>query len=127
MLHSCGLRAHPQKTLVCADVIDFKGYNVGPFGLSPCEAQVVAVKALPYPINLKELQSVLGFLNYYRSFVPNFSALAKPITTLLGKDIPFVWGPAQTLALDAIRDKMCTEGRGLKRMNPDLPLLLYCD
>ena len=64
MLHSCGLRSHPQKTLVCANVLEFIGFNVGPFGLSPSEAKVAAVKALPYPTCVKELQSVLGFLNF---------------------------------------------------------------
>ena len=127
MLHSCGLRSHPQKTLVCANVLEFIGFNVGPFGLSPSEAKVAAVKALPYPTCVKELQSVLGLLNYYRTFVPNFSAKAKPLNCLLGKGVPYVWGAEQTAAFNSIRDEMCTEGRALKRMNPDLPLLLYCD
>ena len=38
LLISCELRAHPQKTLVCANVLEFIGFNVGPFGLSPSEA-----------------------------------------------------------------------------------------
>ena len=35
---------------------------------------------------MKELQNLLGFVNYYRSFVPDFSKKLKPIYTLLKKD-----------------------------------------
>ena len=107
MLHQCGLRAHPQKTLVCADVLEFIGHNVGPYGLSPSEAKVAAIKAIPHPTNVKELQSVLGFFNYYRSYVPMYSALAFPLNRLLAKGVPFVWGPAEAKALNKIRDEMC--------------------
>ena len=59
--------------------------------------------------------------------MPNFSAIAKPITRLLGKDVPVVGGEEESKAFDTIRNEMCTEGRALKRMDLDLPLLLYCD
>jgi len=127
MLLSCGLRAHPQKSLLCADVMEFIGVNVGPFGLSPCEAKVAAVRALPHPTCVKELQAVLGFLNWYRGWVPSFSTLAKPMTQLLVLGEPWVWGPAQRQAFDAIRDEMCTEGRALKRLNPFKHMTVYTD
>ena len=83
MLRNCGLRAHPQESLVCADVIEFIEIFVSLFGVSPVEAKVQAVRALRTPSTVKELQHVLGYMNFYRNREPHYSAIAKPLTCLL--------------------------------------------
>ena len=35
MLEGCGLKAHPDKTIICANVVEFLGHNVSEFGLLP--------------------------------------------------------------------------------------------
>jgi len=127
MLISCGLKASQKKTLVCAETLEFIGMNVGPYGLSPSEAKVAAVKALPPPRNLKELQALLGYLGYYRGFVRNFSARAKPMNKLLTKDAVWEWGSEQQAALNSIRNEMCEMGRALRRLDKSLPILVYTD
>jgi hypothetical protein len=44
----------------------------------------------------KDVQIFIGFCNFYRRFIRNFSAIAKPITdTLKGDGRNFSWGPEQ--------------------------------
>jgi hypothetical protein len=52
--------------------------------------------------NLKELHKVLGVLGYQRPFIPNFTALAQPLTALLKKNTEFAWTPNCTHALDTL-------------------------
>ena len=45
----------------------------------------------PTPTKLKQVQSFLGFANFYRCFIANFSKTAKPLTHLTQKDTLFSW------------------------------------
>ena len=45
--------------------------------------------------DLKGVRSFLGFANYYRRFVQGYAELASPLTYLMKKDIPWMWGPPQ--------------------------------
>ncbi len=42
-------------------------------------------------INLKEVQSFVRFVNFYRCFIKNFSKLVKSFTQLTRKNTSFVW------------------------------------
>ena len=61
--------------------------------------------------NLKEVQSFLGLLGYYRKFIPHFSHLAKPLHAFARKDKKFIWEPEHTDAINklkhAITDPQC--------------------
>ena len=43
------------------------------------------------PTTVDEVCSFLGMAGYYRRFIPDFSRVAKPITTLLKNQTKFVW------------------------------------
>ena len=45
----------------------------------------------PDPKNVRELQYILGSLQYYSRFVNNFARLAALLFTLCKKDIEFKW------------------------------------
>jgi hypothetical protein len=60
----------------------------------------------PTPKNIKDLQSFLGFVNYYRRFVKDHAKIAAPLTELLKKDKPWEWGTNQQGAFDALRTAM---------------------
>lgn len=58
------------------------------------EADPAKIKAVVEWLALttqKGVRSFLGFINYYRMFIPNFSKTAAPLTSLTGKGAPFVW------------------------------------
>lgn len=53
--------------------------------------KVACVQEWPTPCTVRDIQRFLGFANFYRRFIPEFSRLAAPMTKLTKKDIPFHW------------------------------------
>ncbi|KAJ9514833.1 hypothetical protein QJQ45_028503 [Haematococcus lacustris] len=127
MLQANGLKAHPDKSLFGADVVEYLGHNVSSHGLSPTEAKVAAVTALPTPTCLHDLRQIMGFINYYRCYVPDFSAIAAPITRLTSKGVSWVWGEEQQQAFATLKAAICTPGLVLRRADPDRPFTLHTD
>ena len=50
----------------------------------------------------KEVQTFLGFANYYHQFIFNYSTNAPPLIDLT-KDVPFTWGQTQQQAFNKLR------------------------
>jgi hypothetical protein len=59
--------------------VDYLGLVISPEGISMEEKKVQAIKEWPRPQNIKQVQSFLGFANFLRRFVPNYSTLARPL------------------------------------------------
>ena len=57
-------------------------------------AKVAAILDWLTPKKLKEIQSFLGFSNFYRKFIPHYSSLTSPLTSLTRKGVRFLWSPA---------------------------------
>lgn len=51
-------------------------------GLSIFEEKTAAISALAFPKNLKDLESGLGFIGYYRAFIHHFAGIANPLNKL---------------------------------------------
>jgi hypothetical protein len=47
--------------------------------------KVEGIAKWPTPATIKDVQSFLGFCNFYRSFIANFSAVARPLNDLTKK------------------------------------------
>ncbi len=54
-------------------------------------------------INLKEIQSFVRFVNFYRRFIKNFSKLVKPFTQLTRKNMSFVWNEICVQVFDNLK------------------------
>ena len=56
----------------------------------------------------KQLNQVLGMFSYYRTYVPDFAAIAKPLTDLTAKRQPFMlqWGAHEQSAFEILRAKI---------------------
>jgi len=47
------------------------------------------IAKLPEPKSLKDIRSFLGHAGFYRRYIKEFSKIARPLTILLEKDVPF--------------------------------------
>ncbi len=63
--------------------MSFLGYNISHQGVEMDDSKVRAVTDWPQPTTVKELQRFLGFANFYRRFIRNYSLIASPLTSLL--------------------------------------------
>jgi hypothetical protein len=91
------------------------------------EAKIAAIKDVKSSTSVPHLPSPLGFLNYYRRFIENFSSRAAPFTELLKKDVPWEWTPAREAAYTDLQDALCTRGLALKHFNPLRPTMVNAD
>jgi len=57
-------------------------------------------------INLKEVQSFVKFVNFYRCFIKNFSKLVKLFTQLTRKDTSFVWNEVCIQAFNDLKKQV---------------------
>ena len=53
--------------------------------------RIEAIKKIPFPKNVKSLQSFNGHINFIRRFIPNLAELMKPTQKLLKKYAKFEW------------------------------------
>ena len=75
----------------CHANLTFLGHIVGQGQVKPVEAKVEAISDFPVPTSKRQLMRFLGMAGYYRKFCNNFSAIAEPLTNLLGKKAKYVW------------------------------------
>ena len=67
----------------------FVGYMVSKSGIGMDPAKVSAILDRLVPKSVKDVQSFLGFANFYRKFILHYSSLTSPVTTLTRKAVKF--------------------------------------
>ena len=106
--------------------VGFLGHQIGAKGLSVSQDKIDAVRAWKPPKNETEVRAFLGFANFYRRFVKNYSLIALPLSELTKNDVKFEWGDAQREAFQGLKEALCT-APVLLIPDPALPYTLNCD
>jgi hypothetical protein len=78
------------------------------------------------PSNKKEVQSFVGFINFYRHFIPGFSHHACALFDLTMKDVRFIWGLPQEDSFMKLKE-LVTSAPVLVLPNDNLPFRLEAD
>ena len=81
----------------------YLGLIVTPNGIDMDKAKVKAITAWQPPKAVRDLQKFLGFSNFYRRFIRDFSKIARPLNDLLRKGIPWHWGQEQQAAFTTLK------------------------
>ena len=102
-LCSYGLQLKSSKCHLFRASVPFLGHIVGRRGLECDPKKIEDVKSWPVPDCLKSVRQFLGFVGYYRRFIPKFADIATPLVHLTGKDVPFVWDTSCSAAFQALR------------------------
>ena len=76
--------------------------------MQPNPRLIESVRGWKVPGDRKEVQQFLGLVNYYRRFVPQFSDLAVPLTTLTSKQVVFNWSEEAQESFEKLKLALCS-------------------
>ncbi|KAK3513069.1 hypothetical protein QTP70_000954 [Hemibagrus guttatus] len=107
--------------------VQFLGYNIDSSGIRMDKGKVAAIKDWPMPTTVKELQRFLGFANFYRRFIQNYSSISNPLTSLLrNKPKSLSWATSAKEAFNTLKEAFTTAPL-LVHPDPDKPFIVEVD
>ncbi|KAL0151898.1 hypothetical protein M9458_052790 [Cirrhinus mrigala] len=107
--------------------VQFLGYVILAKGVQMDQGKVTAIQNWPQPTTIKELQRFLGFSNFYRRFIQNYSSITAPLTSLLrGKPKTIIWNPAAHEAFHQLK-KIFSTAPLLHHPDPQRPFTVEVD
>ncbi|WVZ90038.1 LOW QUALITY PROTEIN: hypothetical protein U9M48_036371 [Paspalum notatum var. saurae] len=108
------------------DEVRFLGHVVSKGEIVVDPSKVSTVTNWKVPEIPKVVHGFLGLAGHYRRFIENFSRIAKPMTSLLGKDAEFRWTNAQQAAFDGLKKRLTT-APVLTLPDQQKKFIVYCD
>jgi hypothetical protein len=79
ILQENGLQINPVKCVfTAAAAVEFLGHRVDQHGVQPLQRHVQAISEFPPPQDVKQLQQILGMVNFYRRFLPGIGRTLQP-------------------------------------------------
>ena len=86
--------------------VEFFGETYMTQGCKPSNTKVKAITEMPQPMNLKDLRTFLGIVQYLSKFSSRIAELAEPLRDLTKKHAPYAWGPEHNQAFDNIKKEI---------------------
>ncbi|MBM6549372.1 RNA-directed DNA polymerase [Streptococcus dysgalactiae subsp. equisimilis] len=119
------VRVNPQKWALGVTEFNCLRYHVSPTGFRPDMNRLKGLVDVTSPSNIHELRSVMGALQYYSKFIPNFASVADPLFILLNsKD--FAWTTTHEKVLRKLLSILTTDAI-LHPFNPKQRPVLITD
>ena len=87
---AAGIKIQPCKSKLFQSEVEYLGHKISRKGVEMILDYVHKVMAWPVPTSGKEVATFLGFAGYYRSFIPQYSALTNRLNGIK-KAEKFVW------------------------------------
>lgn len=106
ILQDHGLQADIKKSEFGVKKTKFLGFVIGIDGIEVDPEKISVINNWEYAANVRGVQSYLGFCNFYRRFIKDYSSICRPLTRLTGKDVPFVFDDSCKEAWEALRSAL---------------------
>ncbi len=96
------------------------------FGIKPDPEKVKAIVDQSALTNQTQIRSFLRMIRFFKNHIQEFSTIVAPMTNLLAKETPYVWGQEQQQAFERLKQVISTMP---VLMHPDFnrPFILYTD
>jgi hypothetical protein len=120
------LYLRPEKCEFEKETVEYLGMVISQGEVRMDTAKVQAIKDWPAPTNLHDLRGFVGFANFYRRFIQDFSKICRPLHDLTKKDTPWVWNSEHQHAFDTLRNAFIASPV-LSMWEPDRPTRLEVD
>ena len=129
ILRSNDLYLKPEKCEFEKDHIEFLGFIVTHDHISMDPVKVSGVTEWPAPSTIKDVQSFLGFTNFYRRFIHRYADIAAPLNALTKKSArtsSFVLSDDAADAFNALK-RAFVSSPVLRHFDPERPSTLVTD
>jgi len=120
------LYAKIEKCTFDVKTMNFLGFIISPDSLQMDPAKIQAIHDWPTPRKVREIQSFLGFANFYRRFIAEYSNMTVPLTRLTRKDAKWTWMPACEEAFGLLKESFILAPI-LHHFDPSLPPIVKTD
>ena len=125
VLHNKKLYGKLSKCYFGLKEVEYLGHILQPSGVRVDPHKTDVISKWDLPTCKKDVQSFLGLVNYYRRFIKNCSAIAKPLTSLT-KNVPFQWTAEHDTAFRSLKSAITT-APVLKAYSPEAPIIVTTD
>ena len=126
-LQEAGLQLDIDKCEFEVKETKYLGFIIGTeYGVRMDPAKVKAILDWEAPTTVKAVRSFLGFANFYRTFIENYSDLTRPLVRLTHKDQVFQWDQEADEAFRKLK-KIFTTAPTLTQFDPDRTTFLETD
>ena len=102
------------------------GHKISERGIEVDQAKVDAIEKMPCPKDIKGIRSFLGHAGFCRKFIKDFSKISRPLTSLLQKDIPFIFDDDCLEAFETL-NKALISAPIVQPLDWNLPFEIMCD
>ena len=116
----------PEKCEFSRKEVEYLGLLISHNQIRMDPTKVEAITKWPSPRNVTELQRFIGFANFYRRFINQFSSITRPLHELTKNDTPFIWSDKCEESFDRLKN-MFTTAPILSIADPYRPFILECD
>ena len=105
--------------------IGYLGHIISDQGVAVDLEKIKAITSWPQPVTVKQLKGFLGLAGYYKKFIKNYGAIAKPLIDLLKKD-NFRWTELALTSFQQLKQVLST-APVLQLPDFNKPFLVECD
>ena len=105
---------------------EFYGSQFTKQGHKPMDKKVQVIQLMPEPKDIKQLQSLLGMINYLNWYIPRLAEITSSLWDLTEENVPFIWGPENADAFCAVKQVIATAPL-LTYYDPKKPTVLQTD
>src|SRR6266542_1135041 len=91
-LRQAGLKLKLEKCEFAKKQLKYLGFIIGEFGIKPDPEKVRAIVDQPALTNQTQIRSFFRMIGFFKNYIQGFSTIAAPMTNLLAKETPYVWG-----------------------------------
>ena len=123
-ISAAGLKLKPSKCEFFKSRVTYLGHIVSKNGIETDPQKIEAIKKWPVPktVTETEIQSFLGFTNYYHKFIPKYAQIARPINQLVSGE-----NANKKKALVEWTEEWQTVFEHLKHLCSQTPILAYAN
>ena len=129
-LSDAGLHLKPEKCQFHKQEVKYLGFIIGTDGIRMDPEKISSILDWKTPKNVTDVQCFLGFPNFYRRFIKDYSKVVTPLTSLTkkegGKYIPFIWSSEQQAAFDQLKNVFTAAPR-LRRFDYKREIIVETD